>query len=108
MVFAFLGGTSHPGNAQTPTGRQGERPNETTQRAANPGGEDAQPKEDAAGIRAGTKIKAELESTLDARTAKPGDEVTTRVTQDVKQKGQTVVRKGDHLVGRVTEGEAEA
>lgn len=56
-----------------------------------------------AAVKAGTKIKAQLESTVDARTAKPGDEVAARVTHDVKQKGKTVVRKGDRLLGRVTD-----
>jgi hypothetical protein len=58
---------------------------------------------DAAALKAGTKLKAELESTVDTRTAKPGDEVVARVTRDVKQDGQTVVRKGDRLKGRITE-----
>jgi hypothetical protein len=58
---------------------------------------------DQAAVKAGTKLKAELESTVDTRTAKPGDEVVARVTKDVKQDGQTVVRKGDRLKGRITE-----
>lgn len=57
-------------------------------------------------IQAGTQIKAQLESTLDARTAKPGEEVKARVTQDVKQDGRTVIRKGDRLLGRVKSAEA--
>jgi len=52
-------------------------------------------------VRGGTKIEAELESALDTRTAKPGDEVAVRVTKDVKQGGNTVVQKGDRLVGKV-------
>lgn len=57
----------------------------------------------AAAVKAGTKVKAELESAVDTRTAKPGDEVTARVTKDVKQEGKTVVRKGDRLKGRITD-----
>jgi len=60
----------------------------------------------AAAVKAGTKLKAELESAVDTRTAKPGDEVTARVTKDVKQEGKTVVRKGDRLKGRITEVKA--
>lgn len=61
-----------------------------------------------ASLKAGTKIQAELESTLDTRTAKPGDEVVARVTKDVKQEGQKVLRKGDRLQGRITEVQADA
>ena len=57
---------------------------------------------EAANVRAGTKIAAQLESAVDVRTAKPGQEVTARVTKDVKQDGQVVIHKGDRLVGRVT------
>ncbi|MGH9805347.1 MAG: hypothetical protein ACRD4D_09270 [Candidatus Acidiferrales bacterium] len=60
----------------------------------------------AAAVKAGTKVKAELESAVDTRTAKPGDEVVARVTKDVKQDGKAVVRKGDRLKGRITEVKA--
>lgn len=52
-------------------------------------------------VRAGTQINAELQSTVDARTAKPNDQVVARVTKDVKQNGRTVVHKGDRLGGTV-------
>jgi hypothetical protein len=54
-------------------------------------------------IREGTKISTELQSQVDARTAKPGDHVAARVTKDVKQDGRTVIHKGDRLVGTVKE-----
>lgn len=57
---------------------------------------------DVGSVRAGTKISAQLESAVDAKTAKPGDEVVARVTQNVKQNGKVVVHKGDRLKGRVT------
>lgn len=57
-------------------------------------------------VRAGTKISAQLEGAVDAKSAKPGDEVTARVTQNVKQDGKVVVHKGDRLVGRVNKVEA--
>lgn len=66
---------------------------------------DNQP-DQAAAVKAGTKLKAELESAVDTRTAKPGDEVVARVTKDVKQDGKAVVRKGDRLKGRITEVKA--
>lgn len=54
----------------------------------------------------GTKISAELVSSIDAQTAKPGDQVVARATKSVKEHGQTVVRRGDELVGRITEVKA--
>ncbi len=56
-----------------------------------------------AGVRAGTKVSAALESSLDARTAKPGDRVVARVSKNVKQYGRVVIHKGDRLIGRVTQ-----
>jgi hypothetical protein len=60
------------------------------------------------GVRAGTKIDAELVSAIDAKTAKPGDRVESRVLKNVKQNGRVVVHKGDLLVGRVTQARADA
>ncbi len=62
----------------------------------------------AAKAKAGTKIDAELRSAVDARSAKPGDEVTARATHDVKQGGRRVIRKGDLLVGHVTDVQADS
>ncbi len=59
-------------------------------------------------IKAGTRINAELESGVDAQTAKPGDKVVARVTQNVKQNGREVVHKGDELIGHVTQVQADA
>ncbi len=61
-----------------------------------------------ADVRAGQKIDAQLVSTVDARTAKLGQEVVARVTKDVKQNGRVVVHKGDRLVGHVTDVQAAA
>jgi hypothetical protein len=62
----------------------------------------------AADVTSGTELKAELSSSLDSRTAKPGDTVVARVTKDVKSKGKKVVRKGDQLVGKVKSVESTA
>jgi hypothetical protein len=62
----------------------------------------------ASSVRTGTKIDAELASTLDAKTAKPGDRVEARVLKNVKENGRVVVHKGDMLVGRVTQSQAGA
>jgi len=62
-----------------------------------------QPDSDQKGLGAGTKFTAQLESSLDAKTAKPGDEISARVSQNVKENGRVAIRKGDRLVGHVTE-----
>ncbi len=64
------------------------------------------PAERSADVKAGTKVAAELVSAVDARTAKPGDEVQAPVTKDVKQNGHAVVHKGDRLIGHITDVQA--
>src|SRR5437879_4745766 len=56
-----------------------------------------------ASLSNGTNVQAELTKALDAKKAKVGDEVTARVTQDVKSNGQVAVKKGSKLVGHVTD-----
>jgi hypothetical protein len=53
----------------------------------------------------GTPILATLITTLDAKKNKPGDLVAARTTQDVKQDGQVVLKKGSRLTGQVTQAE---
>ena len=53
-------------------------------------------------LKSGANISSELETTLDASKAKPGDVVVAKVTKDVKQDGRAVIKKGDRLSGRVT------
>ena len=61
-----------------------------------------------ADVSSGTKIDATLASSLDAQKNKPGDRVEARTTQDVKQDGKVVMKKGTHLVGHVTQAQARA
>ncbi|MCA1817914.1 MAG: hypothetical protein LC746_16260 [Acidobacteria bacterium] len=58
---------------------------------------------DALEIASGTQLAAQLEQTLDVRKAHVGDRVVLKTTEAIKQNGQTVVKKGSRLVGRVTE-----
>jgi hypothetical protein len=52
-------------------------------------------------------IPVELTKTIDAKKAKPGDEVVAKVTMDLKtNSGEVVVPKGTKVVGRVTEAQA--
>jgi hypothetical protein len=59
-------------------------------------------------LASGTTLNAELNRSLDARSAKPGDQVTAKVTQDVKSNDRVVVHKGSKLVGHVTEARARS
>jgi len=53
-------------------------------------------------------LNAELVHALDAKSAKAGDEVTAKVTEDVKSNGKVVVHKGSKLMGHVTEVQARS
>lgn len=59
-------------------------------------------------LNAGTTLQAELTKSVDAKKAKPGDEITAKATQDVKSDGKVVVRKGSKLIGHVTEAQARS
>jgi hypothetical protein len=58
-------------------------------------------------LSSGTTLQAELTKSIDAKKAKQGDEVTARLTQDVKSSGHVVLHKGSKLVGHVTEAQAK-
>lgn len=59
-------------------------------------------------IASGTPISATLVTPVDAKHNKPGDPVVAKTTQDVKQNGQTVLKKGSRLTGHVTQTEARS
>ena len=59
-------------------------------------------------LSSGTVLQAELTKSLDAKKAKSGDEVTAKLTQDVKENGRVVMHKGSKLVGHVTEAQAKS
>jgi len=56
-----------------------------------------------AALAADSRIEAELVSTLDVKKANVGDRVLLKTTKAVKSNGETVIKKGSHIVGRVTE-----
>jgi hypothetical protein len=58
-------------------------------------------------LSSGTTLQAELTKSIDAKKAKQGDEVTAKLTQDVKSSGRVVLHKGSKLVGHVTEAQAK-
>ena len=54
-------------------------------------------------LDSGTRLAGELQSTIDARKAKVGDQVVLKTTQAIKSQGRTVVSKGSRLIGHITE-----
>lgn len=52
-------------------------------------------------------MNAVLTKSLDSRHAKPGDEVTAKLAQDVKSDGKGVLPKNCKLIGHVTEAQAQ-
>ncbi|HKV27152.1 MAG TPA: hypothetical protein VJN90_02605 [Candidatus Acidoferrales bacterium] len=59
-----------------------------------------------ASLASGTTINTELLTTVDARKCHPGQRVVAKTTQDVKQDGHVVLRKGTQLIGHVSEAQA--
>jgi len=83
-------------NAQTAnTSARSEASNQTST-TASPGNKSIN-------LDSGTRLAGELQSTIDARKAKVGDQVVLRTTQAIKSQGHTVVNKGSRLIGHVTE-----
>jgi hypothetical protein len=58
-----------------------------------------------ADVAAGGEMNATLATPVDARRAKPGDEVTATLVQDTQSGGQVLLRRGTRLVGHVTEAQ---
>ncbi len=54
-------------------------------------------------LDSGTHLSGELQSAVDVRKAKVGDQVVLKTTQAIKSGGRTVVGKGAKLIGHVTE-----
>lgn len=54
----------------------------------------------------GATMNAALKGSLDVKKSKVGDRVEAETTQDVKENGKVVLRKGTRLVGHVTEVQA--
>jgi hypothetical protein len=66
----------------------------------------AQSNGSSATIADGTAINAALNSSVDSKKAKQGDEVTAHTTEAIKSQGKTVVPKGSKLIGHVTRASA--
>ena len=61
-----------------------------------------------ASVPPGTTVQAELIKAVDAKKAKPGDEVVVKVTQEVKANDKVVLPKGSKVMGKVTQAQGRA
>jgi hypothetical protein len=59
-------------------------------------------------IANGTSVPATLVTPVDAKHSKPGDPIVAKTTQDVKQDGHVVLKKGSRLTGHVTQAQPRA
>lgn len=57
-------------------------------------------------LQAGSIIYAELSKSVDAKKAKPGDEVQAKASQAVLSQGKVVIPRGARIIGHVTEAKA--
>ncbi len=90
------------GQNSTPTAASGTAPQNTatTQSAPGQAGETFR-------IAPGSVIPVQLTKTIDAKKAKPGDEVEAKVTQDSKARnGEMIMPKDTKVIGHVTEAQA--
>lgn len=97
--------TNQSGNASVTPGQAGA--SASTNQSANVGSA-ANVGSSSAALSSGTTMQAELTKSLDAKKAKPGDQVTAKLTQDVKENGKVVLHKGSKLKGHVTEAQAKS
>src|SRR5215469_738723 len=58
-------------------------------------------------LASGTTIPATLTKPIDARKARPGDEVAAKTTADVRSESGVVIPRGSRLVGHVTDAKAK-
>jgi hypothetical protein len=92
----------------TKSGAQASTNDSASAGAATKAGRNSADVSGANALASGTKIDSTLTKPLDAKKCKPGDPVEARTSQDVKQDGKVVLKKGTPLMGHVTEAQARA
>jgi hypothetical protein len=79
-----------------------DRTNNATQSASPPASQSATPR-----IAPGSVIPVQLTTTVDAKKAKSGEQVTAKVTEDLKaSNGMMLMPKNTEIVGHITEAQA--
>ena len=76
--------------------------------AVERGNEDGTGRQAAADFAGASEMNATLERSVDARRAKPGDEVTAKMNESFTTANGTTIPRGSRLVGRVTEARPHA
>ncbi|HMC29982.1 MAG TPA: hypothetical protein VKL99_04050 [Candidatus Angelobacter sp.] len=100
---------AHEKGDQKGKDKQGKKEKSSTSAAGSGSGSAAVAAGDSSALLSGgSTLQAELTKPVDAKKAKSGDEVTARLTQDIKSNGQVVLHKGSKLVGHVTEAQAKS
>ena len=102
---------SQPGDQGTSTNKQDSKASHSKSASASGNSSSsasASANGNSLGIASGTPIQATLETPVDAKHSKPGDPVTAKTTRDVKQNGQTVLKRGSRLNGHVTQAQARS
>jgi len=79
-------------------GTAGARAGAETSTSASAGGRESQ-----LNLASGARLTAELQGTLDAEKARVGDRVVLKTTEAVRAGGETVLKKGARLHGRVAD-----
>jgi hypothetical protein len=93
------------GSPQSSSEPTAQPQSQSTPRTASPTTTDAA----AQRIAPGSVIPVQLTKTIDAKKAKPGDEVTAKVTMDLKtNSGEVLVPKDTKVTGHVTEAQARS
>ena len=82
--------------AQKAEGRATAEANNQTSAAMNQGA-------GSINLESGTQLAGDLQTAIDVRKAKVGDQVVLKTTKAIKSGGHTVVNKGSRLLGRITE-----
>jgi hypothetical protein len=88
---------------------QGNASNDSAASVSSSNGKSASAKSGSSGsLAAGTTIPATLTKSVDARKAKPGEEITAKTTQDIHTASGLVIPRRSKLVGHVTDAKARA
>jgi hypothetical protein len=98
-------GTQASGQASVEANKQGAQESGGASAAS---GTSAQVNGNNSSLASGTALNAELNTSVDSKKAKAGDQVVAHTTEAVKSEGKTVVPKGTKLVGHVTQASARA
>ncbi len=59
-------------------------------------------------LESGTQVLAQLQSVIDVRKVKEGDDVILKTTKDIKANGEVLIKKGATIIGHVTQAQKKS